>query len=276
MTELERFIKSVEGRSVNTIKTYKNQYLKLYKLLGKDISETSEAKLLDIINEMQNTNQKQATLNIGLQLRRLEGLSVKKLEASREINKQILKEDVKDTNRKLQNTLPTYNEIVDYMNNLYDSSAWTDYIINYLLINYQVRNVDLLFDIVKLKRLANDKTKNYMWLGPYKATYIRNVYKTAGTYGKKVFIITDAKFLTALKRVIAHQKNDEYQGEFIPNENQLGYYIQKATYKAIGEGNYFKVIVNQYRNDLDKIKEISDHRGTKIQTILDSYDIENV
>ena len=50
MAELESFVASVEGKSANTIKTYKSQYNKLYKLLGKNIGETSEAKLLSTIN----------------------------------------------------------------------------------------------------------------------------------------------------------------------------------------------------------------------------------
>lgn len=276
MSELITFLKSVEGKTPNTIKSYKSQYNKLFKLLGKDIGDSSEAKILSTIETVENTNGRQALINIGIQIRRLNGLGVKKLEAKRDANKGKLKEDVKDTNLKLQNSLPSYDTIVDYMNALYESSSWTDYIINYLLINYQVRNVDLNFDIVKLKKQANDETKNYIWLSPKKAVYIRNVYKTAGTYGKKTITITDPKLLLALKRVVGCQKSKLDCGVFIPNPEQVGYYVLNATYKKIGEGAYFKIVVNHFRNDLDKIKEISENRGTSIATILSVYDIENV
>ena len=278
MSELDSFIASVEGKSVNTIKSYKSQYNKLYKLLGKNIGETSEAKLLSTIDTIDNVNGKQALINIAIQIRRMDmyKLSVKKLEAEREKNKHKLIEKVKDTNLKLQNSLPSYRELVDYMESLYKASSWTDYIINYLLINYQVRNLDLLFDIVKRKKDTKDTTKNYIWLAPKKVVYIRNVYKTASTYHKKTITITDPKFMTAIKRVFACQKHNEDCGVFIPNPDQVGYYILNSTYKKIGEGAYFKVVVSHFRDNLDKIKEISENRGTKVETILNSYDIENV
>ena len=276
MTELESFVASVEGKSANTIKTYKSQYNKLYKLLGKNIGETSEAKLLSTIDTTDNVNGRQALINIAIQVRRINKLSVLKLEAQREKNKHALIDNIKDTNLKLQNSLPSYKVLVDYMNALYEASSWTDYVINYLLINYQVRNLDLLFDIVKLKRDTKDTTKNYIWLSPKKVVYIRNVYKTAQKYKQKTIIMTDPKFMTAIKRVFACQKHNENCGIFIPNPDQLGYYIQNATYKKIGEGSYFKVVVAHFRDNLDKIKEISENRGTNITTILGSYDIENV
>ena len=276
MAELESFVASVEGKSANTIKTYKSQYNKLYKLLGKNIGETSEAKLLSTIDTTDNVNGRQALINIAIQVRRINKLSVLKLEAQREKNKHALIDTIKDTNLKLQNSLPSYKVLVDYMDALYEASSWTDYIINYLLLNYQVRNLDLLFDIVKLKRDTKDTTKNYIWLSPKKAVYIRNVYKTAGTHGKKSITITDPKFMTAIRRVFACQKHNENCGVFIPNPDQLGYYIQNATYKKLGEGAYFKVVVAHFRDNLDKIKEISENRGTNIATILGSYDIANV
>tara|TARA_R110000868_G_scaffold172130_4_gene407963 strand:- start:517 stop:1329 length:813 start_codon:yes stop_codon:yes gene_type:complete len=270
MTELEQFIASIEGKSQNTIKSYKSQYNKLYKLLGKDIKETSEVKLLQTIDTIDNVNSKQALINIAIQIRRLNKLSVLKLEAERDKNKYQLIDAVKDTNRKLQNSLPAYQELVGYMEALYESKSWTDYIINYLLINYQVRNLDLLFNIVKLKRDTADTTKNYIWLSPNKAVYIRNVYKTAEKYGQKIVTIVDPKFITAIKRVL------ETSAVFIPNPDQLGYYVQKATYKQIGESKIMKIVVNHFRHDLNKIKEISDNRGTSIDTILGSYDIDNI
>ena len=56
MAELEEFIKSVSDKSVNTQKAYKTQYNKLHKLLGKDVNETSEKKLMEIILEQPNNN----------------------------------------------------------------------------------------------------------------------------------------------------------------------------------------------------------------------------
>jgi hypothetical protein len=273
--EFDKFMNSVKDKSPATQKQYRIQYNKLYKLLDKPINETSEKKILETVEEQENKNNQQAILNIGLLVRKLYGLSVKKLEEFREKLKVKLNEQIKKKNVELKETLPSYDDLIQYTEMLWENSEWTDYIINYLLIYYQVRNEDLDFSIVKRKKDANDPDKNYMWLQSGKVTYIRNRYKTDKTYGKKVNVITNKQFITAIRRVLGCQASDLKCGVFIPTRSAIAYYIQKATYKQLGEGKYFKVIVNHYRNNLDKLKEISDNRGTDIKTILSYYDVEN-
>jgi hypothetical protein len=276
MSELEKLIESVADKSVNTQKSYKTQYNKLHKLLGKDVNETSEKKLIEVVLEQPNNNQKQALINIGILIRRLYKLSTTKLEALREKLKENLKTDVKEKNAVLKDTLPSYSELVEYTDYLWEKMEWKDYIINYLLINYQVRNQDLVFDIVNKKRDTKDTDKNYMWITPKKVVYTRNVYKTASTYGKKTDTITDPKFILAVKRVYACSKRDEECGVFIPTLSQVGYYIKKATYKQLGEGAYVKIIINHFRKDLTKLKSISENRGSSLTTLAENYDIENL
>jgi hypothetical protein len=273
--EFDKFMESVKDKSPATQKQYRIQYNKLYKLLDKPINETSEKKILETVEEQENKNNQQAILNIGLLVRKLYGLSVKKLEEFREKLKVKLNEQIKKNNIQLKETLPSYDDLIQYTEMLWENSEWTDYIINYLLIHYQVRNEDLDFSIVKRKKDANDPEKNYMWLQSGKVTYIRNRYKTANTYKKKVNVITNKQFITAIRRVLGCQASDLKCGVFIPNRSAIAYYIQKATYKQLGEGKYFKIVVNHYRNNLDKLKEISDNRGTDIKTILSYYDVEN-
>jgi hypothetical protein len=285
MTEYQKFMKSIEDKSDATKKQYRIQYNKLFKLTEKPIGETSEKKIIEILNNIENKNNSQALLNIAFLIRKSEGLNVAQLEKKRKQDKDKLIEDVKIKNVELKENLPSYSDIVEYMNYLYDKSEWTDYIINYLLINLQVRNQDLDFTIVSRKKDATDSNTNYMWLQNTKgkATFIRNVYKTAnikgpdGTdhgYGQKINNITDKKFIVALRRVLGCQKSGLDCGVFVPTKSAIAYHLQKATYKQIGEGKYFKIIVNHFRNNIDKLKEISENRGTDLKTILNSYDIE--
>lgn len=276
MAELSAFMETVKDKTVNTQKAYKVQYKKLHDLLGKDISEASQQKIIDVVKGETKMASQQALLNIGILIRRLEKNSVVELEKLREKNKLLITKETKEKNINLDKTLPSYEALVEYTDYLWDKNEWTDYIINYLLLYYQVRNQDLMFDIVLRKKYTKEDTnKNYIWIGDKKAVFIRNVYKTAGTYKQKTNIITDKKFITAVKRVFACQKYSLECGVFIPNENQVGYYIQKATYKGLGEGNYIKIVLNHFRNDFDKIKEISENRGTSIDTISEFYDIKN-
>lgn len=286
MTEFEEFMKSVSTKSDATKKQYKNQYLKLVRLTDKPIAETGESKILDILSEIDNRNTQNALLNISLLIRKMKGLSISRLETLREKNKSKLTESVKAKNVSLKENLPSYQDLLDYNQYLYGKNEYIDFIINYLLINVQVRNRDLDFEIVTRKRDADDKEKNYMFLQNNlgKVQYIRNVYKTAKIikpdgrdvgHGQKINIIKDKQFIHALRRVLDGQKKGLDTAVFIPTKSAIAYYIMKATYKQLGEGNYFKVVVNHFRNDPLKLKEISENRGTNIVNILDNYDIEN-
>ena len=278
MTELEQFKESIQNVSPVSFKNYQSGYKKLYKILGDDmdIASFSEKVIIKYIKAIPNPNSQQALINIGIQVRRLAKVEVSQLENLREENKLKIKELVKLKNVELAEQLPKYDELLAYLDELYDKSEYTDFVINWLLIHKQVRNKDLLFDIVLRKKDITDKTKNYMWWNrsSKKMVYIRNVYKTVGTYGSKKDEITDERFITSIKRIITHQKWGEAGGVFIPNENQLGYYICKASYNKLCEGKTVKIVINHFRNNIDKLKEISSNRGTSVETLLSNYDIE--
>jgi hypothetical protein len=276
MAEFKNFMDTLDGKSEFTKKTYIIQYNKLRKMLGVDIADVSQKKLIEIISQQSNPNQQQSSINIAVLVRRLNKLPTKDLEAKREANKKEVVKQVKRVNETL--VLPTLNDLEEYLEYLYANNQWTDYIINYLLLEYQVRNKDLNFTITTRKKDMTDQNKNYMWLDvrQKKALYVRRDYKTEKTYGEKRHLITDKEFIVALKRVLACQKHNEDCGVFIPNENQVGYYIMRATYKGIGEGAYLKILINAHKNggNIQKLKEISDNRGTDLNTLLSNYDID--
>ncbi len=271
-SEFDVFMTSIDEKSKATQKSYKTQYNKLKKALGKDIAESSQNKIIDVAQQEEKANSKQALINIGILVRRLYKLAVDKLIEERDSTKLEIQEEVKEKNSTIKEDLPTLSELEEYTEYLYESKKWFEYIINYLLINYQTRNKDLNFTIVNLKRDTKDQTKNFIWLERNKATFIRNNYKTAGTYGTKTDVITDEKFLNAIKKMKVKLDG----ANFIPNENDPNYYVQKSTYKKIGEGAYFKILVDANRDSLQKIKKMSDSRGTNIDTVVEFYDIENV
>lgn len=276
MAEFKNFMDTLDGKSEHTKRAYKTQYTKLRNLLEHDVADVSQKKAIDIISEQNNPNAQQALINIAVLVRRMNKLPTKDLEAKREANKKEVVKQVKQVNETL--VLPTLNDLEEYLEYLYANNQWTDYIINYLLLEYQVRNKDVNFTITTRKKDMTDKNKNYMWLDVRhkKAVYVRRDYKTEKTYGEKRHIISDKEFIVSLKRVLACQKHNEECGVFIPNENQIGYHIKKATYKGIGEGAYLKIVINAYKNggNIQKLKEISDNRGTDLNTLLSNYNVD--
>lgn len=267
MAELEYFKSIISDKSTNTQKSYITQYNKLYKLLGKDIGHTSQKNLMDTIKDIDNANSRQALLNIGILIRTAKSLDIKDLLKYRDSLKVDIKTAQKQNNVTLSETLPTYEELEEYTESLKGKND-INFIINYLLMNYNVRNEDLHFKLITRKKDAKDTNFNYLWLSPKKVEYIRNVYKTADNYGMKLYIITDKAFMSAVRRLI----KDNWE---TPAIEQMPYIIKKATLMGIGEGNYNKIIVNHYRDNIDKLKQISERRGTSLTTLLDSYDIAN-
>ena len=287
MTELDKFRETFATKSKITKEVYNSSYKKLRQLLGDvDITSVSQAKVIDTIKDIDNRNSQQSLLNIAYLIRKYEGMGIQELESFRKQNQNIIKTKIYEKNADLVNKLPSYDTIVNFVDELLEAKKYVQYIINYLLLYYQVRNADLNFEFVLLKKDTKDDTKNYLWFSSKTKTvhYIRNVYKTAkivkpdgsiGGYGQKVIKITDPKFIDVMKILAKEQKIEKKPLLILPNNN-VGYYIKKFTYEGLGETMYFKIVVNKFRSDPNMLKQISNNRGTDITTILESYDIESV
>ena len=276
MAELEQLMLTLEDKTKATKINYKSAYKKLRKVVEKDFADLSEDELISGIKTSDNPNSQQATINVAVLVYKSLDKSVEKLVKLREENKAKIKLLIKAKNGALCVSLPSYNQLIGHLDGLYEASKWQEYIICYLLINISCRNKDLNIEFITRKADMVDKTRNYIWFNKMKKTiaFIRNDYKTVGTYGQKTNIINNEFFFNAVKKHMVAIKH-ESTNLLIPNESQIAYYIQKSTFDQIGSGSYMKVIVNHFRDNLNKITEISENRGTDIQTILENYDIVN-
>ena len=287
MTELEQFRATFSNKSKVTQTVYSSNYKKLRELLNDDIVNVSQKKVIELLEEnISNRNSQSALLNIAYLIRKNNDMAIQELESFRKKNQTIIKDKIYESNSNLVDSLPSYTTLVDYTDSLLKDEKYVQYVINYLLLHCQVRNADLAFDFVLLKRDTKDKTKNYLWFSSKTKTvhYIRNIYKTAkivkpdGTttgYGQKVIKITDSNFIKVMKILVNFQKNENKPIVFIPNNEAIAYYIKKMTYQGLGETAYFKIVVNHFRKNPNMLKQISFNRGTDINTILESYDIES-
>jgi hypothetical protein len=272
--EFERFNASYAEKAKNTIKTYNNAYKKLHDELDqKDIHTCTSKEIFEALDKYESSNTRQSLLNVAIGVWKLYSLDTDDLVAYREDLSKSIKQTVKNKNKALQEHLPSYDELVKHTNACFNTGRYVEYVVNFLILNFQVRNMDLNFKIISQLVNATDLKLNYMIPMKSKVYYVRNKYKTADTYGPKQDVITDPDFIVAIKRIQAMNK-DGYNA-VIPNENTLAYRVQSLSYQNLGEGAMFKIIVNHFRNDLDELKKISANRGTDISTILASYDIMN-
>lgn len=284
MAELAEFTEFIKDKSANTIKSYKQQYNKLKKIIDAemeqsiDIQNVSEKNILEFVSDENNLNSQQALLNIAIMIRKMKKSPTSKLEKQRDENKAKLQNYVKEKNQKLKDDgLPTYQDLLDYLAFLYESERWVDFIINYLLIHFHTRNEDVNFELVPFKRdIKANPQLNYLWFSKRakKATLYRRNYKTAGKYGMKTDTITDPKFLNAIKQIFECRKKSPDDCVFIPNTQNVGYYVKRATLDNLGENIYNKIVISHFKNDLNKLKEISESRGTSIDTLHENYNID--
>jgi hypothetical protein len=286
MSELTKFRETFANKSKITQNVYNSNYKKLRDLLDDDIINVSQKKVIETLETIDNRNSQQSLLNIAYLIRKDKGMAINELETFRKKNQTFLKDKIYETNSALVDSLPSYDELVDFVDGLLKDKKYIQYVINYLLLHCQVRNADLNFDFVLLKRDTKDTSKNYLWFSAKTKTahYIRNVYKTAKIvkpdgditgYGQKIIKITDPAFIKVMKILVNYEKKENKPIVFFPNLETLAYHIKKMTYKNLGETMYFKIVVNKFRSDPNMLKQISDNRGTDINTILESYDIES-
>jgi hypothetical protein len=269
--ELEQFIDRAKanGSSDNTISAYKNRYKKLIKLCDvENFHDIEDDELLEKLNEIKVANTRKALLNLLIILREsLYRYDVSLLRETRDNTNQLVAEQKKESNAKLLEDLPSYESLLEHMEELYDQKQYREYLIMYILTNYYTRNYDMVLDIVTKKSDMTDFKKNYIWLvkGKNKAIYLRNNYKTAKTYGYKEHTITDEKALHAIKML---------KGQKLIDSSNPAYFVKNTT-GGLGEGRVVKIIIDHYRKlgDLQKIQEIATSRGTDLRTIIESYDI---
>lgn len=175
----------------------------------------------------------------------------------------------------LENSNATYDDLIRALN----EAKNTDYVLFYLLQNYNLRNLDLILKLITDKKELN-KTDNFLLLTQHQAIIYINNYKTKDYYGEKIFKITDEKFRNIIKLLI-EMGNDyvlETRGGNPYNQNTMGKYI-KARYKVyidnsnLSQSVIYKIIQNKAEQDgnIKEIFKMSKNRGHLPQTALTSY-----
>ena len=208
-----------------------------------------------------------------------------KVETEREKMNNKIEIERKDKNKELLEILPAQKTIDKDLNDLYNQKEYLKYIINYLVITYNLRNKDLCLKIVSSMKQTKDTEFNYLVITEKYVSFIRNVYKTASTYGKKDNRIQSKKFRDALLKFLdlkeVDYKNEEYvifndrSGEPL-NCNKIGDRLKYLLIENETKLNKIKVKeINNKPNTIKGLKKMEKNRGTDIKTIATYYSIEN-
>ena len=140
--------------------------------------------------------------------------------------------------------------------------------------------MDLDVIITDDKKIVND-IDNFLLITKKYISFIVNKYKTRDTYGAKKFKLETKPVITAVKKLYDERDTDTVCYLLInPDTKQLvkdkNKFILNRTYKKLGEGLYFKIVVSDYisQGKISSAKLLGKTRGTDINTIIEDYYIE--
>ena len=276
MTELEHTF-SKKNISQKTQTNYKNYYKRLSALLGgKEIIKSSNKKIIKVLKDDKEipSSSKLALLNVAIVIKQTHELKTDELIKFRDTGREKLSEQIATKNIELNEELPSLKELNTFMNELYKEKDYDAYLVNYLLINFGVRNMDLDL-IITIDKEDVRPGDNYLLVQKSTIKYIRYNYKTAETYGAKVNTIRSQKVMRACLELLGNEPNAlllaRKNGKRIA-DNSLNNAVSSKTFDGIGESKYFKIIV---RDSGKSVAILSKNRGTGVATISSNYDVKN-
>jgi hypothetical protein len=274
MSELQSLLNSVEN--ANSKKTYNTTYNKLVSsgLFSNPISDTPNMTIIKNIKTItDNAFNRKTYLTAIIKMKRLANQGVIELEHYREQHKADILQHIRDKKETANPDGLTLNGFANYVDGLYRDQRYKEYIVNYLFLHYGVRNQDIDCIIVNGKKKTLPPDDNYLVVYKTKVDYIRRKYKTFKTYGEKKITIKDKKFIlavTALNRGDGEPLLITPTGERF-NPSSLNTIIQRMTYGEAGEGRLFKLLIDEYKFNDEKITALADSRGTKKKEIMAFY-----
>lgn len=157
-----------------------------------------------------------------------------------------------------------FDDIEQWIQNLDDPQK---YIMNYIIFYLNTRNLDLIAKVIHDidYDTTQDDSINYLVVHTDHVEFIRNVYKTKGSYGQKINQINDNKFLNFIRQIP--------NNTFLLNNNRdtIHKMIKRRTYNGLTETEYLHNVIQKYKSDANKLFEIEQNRGSNIRNLLTNY-----
>ena len=257
--------------SIKSIETYGYVYKRIIKLLKYDVLEYTEKQIIKEIKnfDIKSAMSKNTMIAVVMLIRKNVDLPTDELTAYSKSLIELHYKNKQKSNETLQDDLPSVKQLEDFTNKLYTDNKYTDFIINYILLNYNTRNMDLDLKLIADKKDGN-KNENYIYNTNKYLVYVRNSYKTSSEYGTKKIKIYNSN----MRRAFAVLLGDEKEHKLIETSN-LNKYIQERTYAGLGEARVLKSILMEYKaeNDIAGFERVSKNRGTSMDVLLSSYSI---
>jgi hypothetical protein len=283
---MEQILKLKPNLSEATKRTYSQTYKRVVTYFNRSLDDVSVDEICNAIDNMigkgDNINTVKAFLNMCILFYQSTGTDESVLINKRNSLNMVLNKHVKQRKEEKASMLVDYETLIENMNCEYDAGNLRNYIVQYLFIHYALRNKDINLKIIPVSKYATDTSINYLvanvWIQKeWVIKLVINNYKTASTYGQKVIIINDKIFVKATRNFVKGKTWLLTDKDKPMLDISLATRIQHLTYNRNTESNYFKSAVNWANtqpNTTHLLKKFSKSRGTDINTILNSYDMD--
>jgi len=260
--------------STSTKKTYSmnyNNHLQQFENANKIITKESIDMIVEYIATLSKSNNtKMLILSILINLMSFNGYDTREIKIIQNAMFETKKKDTIIRKNEKQHVLPTLKVIESFMKKQLKEENYRSYIINYLLLNYNVRNQDLDLEIVFKAKDMND-TDNFLLVRATDVVYVKNKYKTFSNYGKKIFKIRSRPFTRACQRFV-----EGGETRLLTKNSNLTQEISKYTYNELSESDYLKIVIHSidFNKDFRKLDIISERRGTSTAVLISEYSIK--
>lgn len=196
-----------------------------------------------------------------------------------ELTTQLKEQSKTNTKKQMNNNNVDYNQLKELLKTL----EGEDYILLYILLNYGVRNKDLVIEITDDPNLINgvlqgNINKNILYFQskgkiplkpnmsqggetPYKLYYARNDYKTDTRYGVIKINITDKKFMSIVRTlnindfVFIKRTNKPY------DESEMSNLLKRTFNKYIKNSNLTEGLI--YKIQVEHLNKTENHKRLK-------------
>jgi|TARA_R100000084_G_scaffold103021_1_gene58883 hypothetical protein len=269
-------------KSKYTITSYKNAHRRLTDYLGVAIKDSTQKDIIEAIDDIANNpNTKASLLNCGIIFYNLSGMDNKTLLKHKLIiTEEINKHRCEKAKQKIK-LLPSKDELDNRLKKLFIEERWADYIILWLMINYNTRNADVNVEIVNsIHQTKQDKTRNYLVRRKEDFVYIRNSYKTKRTYGQKRHCFKSIHMDRAVRYFINEMPPNLPLHVIHNNGERMDDLSLTNKIKQISGGltesdiNKIQVSVIEDLADYNALKTMADRRGTDADTLINHYNLK--
>lgn len=263
-------------------KTFDNYiyiFEKVEDIIKQQNKDLKKIKVDTLLKDLRNSN-----LSVAVQLKFI--LIMKHIRDSEEFEKYTeelsnkLKAEVKtNTQKKLNTTITTFTDLTTLLKSLENM----DYLLLFILLNYGVRNKDLIIDYTNdmnvIEGVLNGRIqKNIMFFDKSTLYYVRNDYKTRERYGVLKIKITDKTFKSIVKKldygfVFNKRNGNSYEENEIGNliKRTFNHYIEGSN---LTEGIIYKIQVQHYGvlENNKRLKQLAQSRPHTLGVQFSNYE----